>query len=61
MDSIIAVDTRTMVRDAMQWIHRRREGPVTGDTAIVAPKLVTKQNIDSPEIQQVLAVSGDTP
>jgi ribose transport system substrate-binding protein len=58
IDSIIAKDTRTMVRDAMQWIHRRREGTVTGDTIVVQPKLVTKQNVDSPEIQWILAVNG---
>jgi ribose transport system substrate-binding protein len=59
IDSIIAIDTRTMVREAMQWIHKRREGSVTGETIIVAPKLVTKENVDSLEIQHVLAVSGD--
>jgi ribose transport system substrate-binding protein len=58
IDSIIAKDTRTMVRDAMQWIRRRREGTVTGDTIVVQPKLVTKQNVDSPEIQWILAVNG---
>ena len=58
IDSVIAKDTRTMVRDAMQWIHQRREGTVTGETIVVAPKLVTKQNVDSPEIQWILAVNG---
>jgi ribose transport system substrate-binding protein len=59
MDSVIAKDTGTMVRDAMQWIHRRREGAATGETILVEPKLVTRQNVDSPEIQRILAVSGD--
>jgi ribose transport system substrate-binding protein len=58
MDSVVAKDTGTMVRDAMQWIHQRREGVVTGETIVVAPKLVTRQNVDSPEIQRILAVSG---
>jgi ribose transport system substrate-binding protein len=61
VDSIIAIDTRSMVRDAMQWIHKRREGMVTGETILVEPKLVTQQNVDSPEMQHILAVSGDTP
>lgn len=58
MDSVIAKDTGTMVRDAMQWIHQRREGTVTGETIVVEPRLVTKQNVDSPEIQRILAVNG---
>lgn len=56
MDSVVAKDTRTMVREAMQWIQKRRSGTATGDTIIVAPKLVTKANVDSPEIQRILAV-----
>jgi ribose transport system substrate-binding protein len=59
IDSIIAIDTRTMVRDAMQWIHKRRKGAVTGETVVVEPRLVTKQNVDSFEIQQILAVSEE--
>lgn len=59
MDSVIAKDTGTMVRDAMQWIHRRREGTASGETIVVPPKLVTRQNVDSPEIQRILAVNGD--
>jgi ribose transport system substrate-binding protein len=58
IDSVIAKDTRTMVRDAMKWIHQRRKGTVTGETIVVPPKLVTKQNVDSFEIQWVLAVNG---
>lgn len=58
MDSVVAKDTGTMVRDAMQWIHQRREGVVMGKTIVVAPKLVTRQNVDSPEIQRILAVNG---
>jgi ribose transport system substrate-binding protein len=59
IDSIIAIDTRTMVRDAMQWIHQRRKGAVTGETVVVEPRLVTKQNVDSFEIQQILAVNDE--
>ncbi|HEY4355535.1 MAG TPA: substrate-binding domain-containing protein [Acidobacteriaceae bacterium] len=58
MDSVIAKDTGSMVRNAMGWIHRRREGTATGETIVVPPKLVTRENIDSPEIQRVLAVHG---
>ena len=61
IDSVIAKDTGTMVRDAMQWIHQRREGTVTGETISVVPKLVTRQNVDSPEIQRILAVNGGAP
>jgi ribose transport system substrate-binding protein len=61
IDSIIAIDTRTMVRDALQWIHKRREGVATGETVVVEPKLVTRWNVDSAEMQQILAVSGDAP
>ena len=61
IDSIIAIDTRTMVRDAMQWIHERRRGAVTSETIIVEPRLVTKQNVDSSDMQHILAVSGEAP
>lgn len=60
MDSVIAKDTGTMIREAMQWIRSRREGKATADTILVAPQLVTRSNVDSPEIQRVLAVSGGT-
>lgn len=59
IDSVIARDTKTMVRDAMNWIQHRREGTATGETILVPPVLVTRENVDSPEIQRVLAVSGD--
>ena len=58
MDSIIAKDTGTMIRVAMQWIRNRREGKASTDTILVAPQLVTRSNVDSPEIQRVLAVNG---
>ena len=58
MDSVIAKDTGTMIRDAMEWIRSRREGKATTTTILVAPQLVTRSNVDSPEIQRVLAVSG---
>lgn len=60
MDSVIAKDTGTMVREAMEWIRSRREGKASTDTILVAPQLVTRSNVDSPEIQRVLAVSGAT-
>jgi ribose transport system substrate-binding protein len=59
MDSVIAKDTGTMIRDAMEWIRSRREGKATTTTILVAPQLVTRSNVDSPEIQRVLAASGD--
>jgi ribose transport system substrate-binding protein len=58
MDSVIAKDTRMMVQDAMLWIKRRREENVKGETIIVQPRLVTRENVDSQEIQAVLATSG---
>jgi ribose transport system substrate-binding protein len=61
MDSVIAKDTGTMVRDAMMWIRRHRDGNVKGETIIVLPQLVTRENVDSVEIQRVLAVSGSEP
>lgn len=61
MDSVIAKDTGAMVREAMQWIHGRREGKATGATILIAPRLVTRANVDSPAIQRVLAVSGGAP
>jgi hypothetical protein len=34
---------------------------VKGETIIVLPQLVTRENVDSVEIQRVLAVSGSEP
>lgn len=58
MDSVIAKDTGAMIREAMKWIRLRRDGKATTATILVAPQLVTRNNVDSPEIQRVLAVSG---
>ncbi|WP_160115273.1 substrate-binding domain-containing protein [Bryocella elongata] len=61
MDSVIAKDTGSMVRLAMQWIRSRREGTAATSTILVAPTLVTIDNVDSPDVQRVLAVTGGTP
>jgi ribose transport system substrate-binding protein len=58
IDSVIAKDSGTMALDAMQWIQRRHAGEVTGKTVTVLPHLVTRENVDSPEIQRVLSVNG---
>jgi ribose transport system substrate-binding protein len=54
IDSVIAQNTREMGYEAVQIIHQRLLGESTEPKIVVKPILVTKQNIDSAEVQEVL-------
>ncbi len=56
VDSIIIQNTNKMGSLAVQWIAARQHGDSLPDQVEVAPVLVDKSNIDSPEIQKLLAV-----
>lgn len=54
IDSVIAENTQKMGYEAMQIIHQRLLGERTDSKIVVEPILVTKQNIDSTDVQNVL-------
>jgi ribose transport system substrate-binding protein len=56
VDSIIIQNSNEMGSLAVQWIAARVLGQNIPDQVEVAPVLVNKSNIDSPEIQKLLAV-----
>jgi ribose transport system substrate-binding protein len=54
IDSLIAQNTYVMGYDAVQTIHKRLHGEYTAAKIVVPPVLVTKENVDSDSVQQVL-------
>jgi ribose transport system substrate-binding protein len=54
IDSLIAENTQEMGYQAIQIIHQRLLGERTESRIVVEPVLVTKQNIDSDAVQNVL-------
>lgn len=54
IDSIVAENTQQMGYEAIQIIHQRLLGEHTDSKIVVEPILVTKQNIDSAAVQNVL-------
>jgi ribose transport system substrate-binding protein len=54
IDAIIAQDTRTMGRYAIEMIQEYRQGRRDRLRVIVQPVLITQQNVDSPKVQDVL-------
>jgi len=56
VDSLIIQNGNEMGALAVRWIAARARGEVVPDRVKLTPVLVTKSNIDSPEIQKLLAV-----
>ena len=54
INAIIAQDTRTMGRIAIQMIREKVVSGRNSPSVIVQPVLVTQENVDSPEVQDVL-------
>jgi len=54
IDSLIAEDTYTMGYEAVQAIHKQLSGQRADSRIVVQPVLVTRENVDSERIQQVL-------
>jgi ribose transport system substrate-binding protein len=54
LDSVIAQDTHEIGRLAMQQIEGKLHGRRTPDMLIVQPRLLTRENIDAPEMRDVL-------
>jgi ribose transport system substrate-binding protein len=57
IDSVVIQNTDQMGRAAMQLINEELHGGARQARVIVEPKLVTRQTIDSPEIQHILDLS----
>lgn len=57
IDSVVIQDTDQMGRSAMQLMEEELHGGARQARVIVEPKLVTKQTIDSPAIQEILDLS----
>lgn len=54
IDSLVAQDTFTMGSEAVEEIARERRGEAVPPERTVAPVLITRQNVDQPQIQKVL-------
>jgi ribose transport system substrate-binding protein len=55
LDCIIREDTRSMGRKAIELIHARLLGQPVPATVTLKPALITRENLGSPDIQQMLA------
>lgn len=54
IDAVLAQDTRTMGAIAIQTIHAMQHGQPTQAQQMVEPLLITRENVDSDRVQQVL-------
>jgi ribose transport system substrate-binding protein len=54
IDAIIAQDTTTMGKDAIEMIQQRLGGSRSKSRVVVEPVLITKQTVDSSEAQSIL-------
>jgi len=55
LDSIIREDTRSMGRQAVELIHARLQGQSAPALVYLKPTLITRDNIDSPEVRFMLS------
>jgi ribose transport system substrate-binding protein len=61
MDSVIAENSNEMGALAVEWIAARNRGEAVPGKVEIKPVLVSKANIDEPEIQKLLAVDWRSP
>jgi ribose transport system substrate-binding protein len=54
IDAIIAQDTTTMGKDAIEMIEQRLRGSRSKSSVVVEPMLITQQTVDSAEAQSIL-------
>lgn len=59
LDSIIAENTYAMGYEAVQWIARARQGDTSPMEIRLKPMLVTRDNVDSPAVQQMFTMDWD--
>ena len=56
LDCVIQQDTRSMGEQAIELIHNRLLGKVVPATVYLHPKLLTRDNINTPEVRQMLSM-----
>lgn len=56
MDSVIAEDTYEMGRRAVEWIALERQGKPVPPFQKIMPRLVTRENLNSPDIRRILGL-----
>ena len=54
IDSVVVQNTYEMGRLAMEFMNREQHGTAVGSELLVAPVLMTRENIDSPQIRRIL-------
>jgi len=57
IDSVVSQNTYQMGKIAMEMMSRKLQGIAANSEETVPPVLLTQENIDSPEIQQILNLS----
>lgn len=55
LDSVIRADTRSMGRQAVELIHNKLLGRPVPSIVHLQPKLITRENVDSPEVRWMLS------
>lgn len=55
LDSIVQADTRSMGFQAIELLHDRFVGKPVPDMIRLRPKLITRENVNSPEVRQMLS------
>lgn len=55
-DCLLAQDTRTMGARALEMINAMRKGQPVAQRQIVSPVLITRQNVDTEQVQNVLTM-----
>jgi len=56
LDSVILQDTRAMGQQAVELIHARLLGQSVPELVTLPPKLITRENVDSPEVRHMTAL-----
>lgn len=56
IDSVIDQDTRSMAREAIEMIHAKLLGKSVPSSVRIQPKLITSDNINSPEVRTMVSV-----
>lgn len=56
LDCVIQEDTRSMGQQAIELIHARLIGESVPAMVLLQPKLITRDNIDTPEIRNMLSM-----
>lgn len=56
IDSVIDQDTRSMAREAIELIHAKLLGQSVPSLVHIQPKLITRDNVNSPEVRFMVSI-----